>query len=249
MATATIIVPIRISNPIYEVYLTNLVYCLSAVTLQQYTYFEAILVDYGSCPDYVTKLQVLATNTKFKYVRAEGEIWSRSKALNIGIQNSSGEYVLFVDADCVIPVDYITACLSLCSPSTFSFSTVYDSLPGIVPSSYHAELLQRVTNQGVKTTRDCGFSHMCVNRNWLITNLGYNELYSGWGGEDNDLFLRLNRSGYKEKHVDVHPIHLWHPTYEELMKMDGQKELYDRLLVENRTRYFNFRDGKSTTPD
>lgn len=243
MQDTTIIIPIRISNPTYEVYLKNLEHSLFAAAKQTIP-CELILVDYGSHVNYVQKIEILATQSRFKCVRAEGEMWSRSKALNAGIQSTSGDYVLFVDADCVVPPGYAAECLQVCGPSTFSYSTVYDSFPGIIPTSNYAQLAQRIIGQGVKSTRDYGYSHMCVSSEWIARNGGYNEEYSGWGGEDNDLFLRLTRFGCSAVEINIHPIHLWHPTYEQLMTQEGQKDLYDKLFLANKARYFSFRDEK-----
>ena len=243
MVTTTIIIPIRVSNSIYEVYLKNLEFSLAAASKQSIP-CELILVDYGSHLDYIQKIQHMAFQVQFKYVRGEGSIWSRSKALNIGINNASGDYVLFVDADCVIPTMYASECSQLCGPSTFTISTYYDALPKTASTGNYAQLFQDIIAQGVKDTRYCGFSHICARRDWFIGSGGFNEEYSGWGAEDDEVNLRLKRSGYKERYTEVHPIHLWHPTYEQLMTQEGQKDLYDKLLQENRTRYYKLRDEK-----
>jgi hypothetical protein len=81
-------------------------------------------------------------------------------------------------------------------------------------------------------------------KQWFSAHGGYNEAYKGWGGEDNDLFVRLTRSGVGARNTNIHPIHIWHPPYSALMEKIGKKDVYERLLVENRTRFFNFRDGK-----
>ena len=240
---ASIIIPIRVVRPIYEVYLVNLPYALGAAAAQDMA-AERILVDYGSHADYVQKIMSIAKENKFVYVRAEGEVWSRSKALNVGIKSAKGRCIFFVDADCVIPVSYINVNVGAINSAAFTFCPVYDSKKDIALTGSYVELLKCVRGQGVMTTRPDGFSHMGVLSSWFTAHGGYNEAYEGWGGEDNDLFVRLTRSGVRARQTSVNPIHLWHPTYEQLMTKDGKKEVYDRLLTQNRTRFFNFRDGK-----
>ena len=85
---------------------------------------------------------------------------------------------------------------------------------------------------------------MGVSTLWLKRNKGFNEKYIGWGGEDNDLWLRLRRSGIKPQEVKVHPYHLWHAYYGDIMASIGKRAAFKQMRQANRNRYFNLRDKK-----
>lgn len=99
MAKYSVIVPVY--NRIDEV--DDLLKSLSEQTFKD---FEVIIVEDGStqpCGDVVDRY---AENLDVKYFFKENE--GRSVARNHGIMNSTGQYLIFFDSDCVIPPDYFS---------------------------------------------------------------------------------------------------------------------------------------------
>ena len=89
--------------PVYNVerYLRK---CLDSILIQSFKDFEVILVDDGSkdksgtiCDEYATKDERISVLHK--------ENGGVSSARNAGIDKASGEWILFVDADDVVPQD------------------------------------------------------------------------------------------------------------------------------------------------
>ena len=96
---------ISVIVPIYntEKYLSK---CLDSILAQTYTDWEAILVDDGSsdncgeiCDEYAKK------DCRFKVLHKKNE--GVSIARNCGIENASGEWIVFVDSDDFVTPDYI----------------------------------------------------------------------------------------------------------------------------------------------
>ena len=96
---------ISIVVPIYKVekYLNNTIKCL---VNQTYSNIEIVLVDDGSpdncpkmCDDYVKK------DKRIKVIHKKNG--GLSDARNVGIDNSNGKYITFIDSDDLIEKDYI----------------------------------------------------------------------------------------------------------------------------------------------
>ena len=86
---------------------------LASLTSQTDRGFEIVLVEDGSTIRCEKQAQEYAGKLRLKYFYKENE--GRSPARNYGIERSEGEYLIFVDSDCVLPPDYIEnlrSCLS-----------------------------------------------------------------------------------------------------------------------------------------
>lgn len=96
---------VSIIIPVFKVkhYLSE---CLDSVLAQTYTEWECILVDDGSsdgsgaiCDEYA------ASEPRFKVIHQQNS--GASIARNTGIENSSGEWIVFVDSDDIVRPDYL----------------------------------------------------------------------------------------------------------------------------------------------
>lgn len=82
---------------------------LYSLTLQQYTHFEAIVVEDGStvpCKDVVDKY---ASRLDIRYFAKPNSGPGQSR--NYGAERSRGDYLLILDSDCIIPQGYFDAIL------------------------------------------------------------------------------------------------------------------------------------------
>lgn len=238
---ASVLVPIRVTRKEFTCYIENLVYCLTAVRKQEFSDFECIVIDYGSVAPVQKKIKKYVKKYKFEYLRGEGTIWSRSRSLNLGIDAAKGDIIMFIDADCVMRTDYIAKNVATvgAGDNIFACNPVYDTNKGVKKS---ADATSLASFCGQKP-RPGGISHIGIRREWLMTHGGFNNAYRGWGGEDNDLWFRLRKSGNKPKYTKTAAYHLWHPTYEELMRSIGAHGLFKRLRAENRKRYAELKAG------
>lgn len=132
---------------------------------------EIIVVDYD-CPD-GTGDWVNENFPKVKVVREhDPRGFCITRARNLGVKNSSGEALVFVDADVILAdkfLDWIRANIKVghfCKPSRDG--------PSEVKGTY------------------------CCLRSDFDAAGGYDEAIRGWGGEDIDLYLRLQLTGLKQ---------------------------------------------------
>ncbi|MBE6985057.1 MAG: glycosyltransferase family 2 protein [Ruminococcaceae bacterium] len=96
---------ISVIIPIYnaEKYLLRTIHCLQE---QLYTDFEVLLIDDGSKDNSAAVLRdIAAKDTRFRYIYQENQ--GVSAARNHGLELCKGQYVTFIDADDVIPNNYL----------------------------------------------------------------------------------------------------------------------------------------------
>lgn len=67
--------------------------------------FEIVLVEDGSTVRCEAQAEEYAGRVRVRYFYKENE--GRSPARNYGIEHSDGDYLVFVDSDCVLPPDYV----------------------------------------------------------------------------------------------------------------------------------------------
>lgn len=83
--------------PAYN-YANYLPECLDSVKAQSFQNWECIIIDNGSTDNTKEVVQKYVTNdSRFKYLYTENK--GVSKARNLGVKNSSGEFILPLDAD------------------------------------------------------------------------------------------------------------------------------------------------------
>ena len=153
---------------------------------------------------------------QFSVADTEGELFNRSAARNRAFRQSKGDILVIVDADTVIPRTQFLDAWGLVQSGEVPWAipyTVYynmckedtDSLLGqrsgklIEPIRWEHRLTDSVA--GVLIVPRAAFEY--VN--------GYDERFTGWGGEDRAFAMALDSLWGRHGRSDGYVIHLWHP--------------------------------------
>lgn len=169
--------------------------------------FEVLVCDDGSEKNMESIINSWKQYLDLKYLRQERFGERAAKARNLGIENSLGKAILFVDDDCILPPDLVDMHVKL--HRTFENDLV------VVGSRYRVDKLttarRLATKYELSAANDFryleGFGnytnfpvwysafscHLSVSRR--IAMLGFDENFDGWGLEDQEFALRAFRSG------------------------------------------------------
>lgn len=185
--------------------------CLDSLEQQSNRNFELIFVDYGSDLEYTLELEKLISKYhKIQYISCPvwGQLWNKSRAINIALQKSSTPYFMVGDIDLIFAPDFINIVTGLVKDDEvhyfqYGFLSKEESL---MDKKYDDYLVDFKGNNEVTGTT--------VFPSAVLKNLnGYDEFYHGWGAEDTDIHIRMRNLGLKVNFFDKKILvkHQWHP--------------------------------------
>lgn len=199
---------------------------------------EVIVADDGSGPETGGLVERMRKESglTIKHVWHEDMGFRAAKIRNEAVKQAEGEYIIFMDGDCVPNRHYVADHLSLAQKGFFvqgkrvilnekasarftldkANNTKYllrETLHGHMGNAHHILRIpflpasRSTSMRGIKT---CNFG---VFREDVMAVNGFNEAFIGWGREDSEFAARLYKYGLKRKE---HPFmatcfHLWHP--------------------------------------
>ena len=204
--------------------------CLDSLFAQQDQAFEIIIADDGSTSvnQSLAQAHCAKSPVPIHYVHHNDQGFRAGTIRNKAVASSQGEYLLFIDGDCVCRADFIARHRQLIESGRFvpgnrvllgeSFTqeVIEKQIPlHQKPLSYFISLwLQKKINRiSAFIQLPLGFLRELQPKKWqkaMTCNLalwkndflrvnGFDELFEGWGYEDSDLVIRLIRSGVKRK--------------------------------------------------
>ena len=192
--------------------------------------FELIVADDGSTAETRLLTETYARKAPFAVLH----VWQEDRGFRAGaIRNralaaTAGEYVIFIDGDCVPPPAFVRTHGELAEPGYFLSGNRILLSPGFTSEVLGRRLpvhawgavkwfrawLKRDVNRVMPLLRlpDGAFRKRSP-RQWegvktcnlsawradLLRVNGFDESYSGWGLEDSDLVIRMLRAGVKHK--------------------------------------------------
>jgi glycosyltransferase involved in cell wall biosynthesis len=204
--------------------------CLESLFAQNDNNFEIIIADDGSAPANLNLTQSFCAKSpvSIQYVHHDDQGFRAGTIRNKAVAASKGEYLLFIDGDCILRPDFIAEHRRLAAPGCF--------VPGnrvLLSQAFtqeviekHIPLHEKALNYFItlwlqnKINRISAFIRLplgllrCVQpKKWqkaMTCNLamwrhdflqanGFDELFEGWGFEDSDLVIRLIHAGIKRK--------------------------------------------------
>ena len=225
---------------------------LEAIYLQSAAPFEILVADDGSGPETRAVLE------KWKpQMRCElGHVWQvnqgfrRTHVLNQAVIRAKGDYLVFLDGDCVPHSEFVGDHLELAEagcwvqarrcfvkePYVPAFDLARISVAGWVGLGRIEQGLKafRTPWKSVRKDEDLRGVIGCNLGIWredLIAVNGYDESFTGWGREDSDLAARLYHLGRKRKFVRGRAVvfHLNHPVASRAQLESNQARLEETL--------------------
>lgn len=205
---------------------------LSLLSLETQTEndFEVVIADDGSGPS-TRELIEKHKNSSFQILHEwqEDEGFRKSKILNQAIQNAKGEYLIFLDGDCIVQPDFVEQHLKLARPGVmvtgsrillgrkltaqfcevgeWSFSKLTSKaliyrLTGQL--NKYLPLFLKLPDSSTRIYTSFKWSrikgcNMAAWRSDVNKIKGFDESLEGWGHEDADFVFRLQNNGIKRK--------------------------------------------------
>lgn len=208
---------------------------------------EIILVEVDVLPSKFIQEYLYKDN--FQYLHLDdGGLFHKTKALNMGLLHSQGQYIAAFDVDLIPISDTLLKHLEMAqlSPQLLitgyrvmsdlemidEFNTSIDFSSNIITNTYVAPE-DKETALWKHLIRKERFGVVPLfERQRLLEIAGWDEKFIGWGGEDQDIIERYLESGrYLCRSPELVYLHLSHPPN------PGWNEPH--LIEENRKHYYN----------
>lgn len=204
--------------------------CLDSLFAQLDNNFEIIVADDGSSPANLKLTQSYCAHSPvtISYVYHDDQGFRAGTIRNKAVAQSKGDYLLFIDGDCVLLPGFIARHRQLAAMECFVTGNrilLSQALTGDVIESqsplyakpfYYFFLLwlqKKINRVSAFLHLPLGFLRYLQPKKWqkaMTCNLGvwkndfirvngFDELFEGWGFEDSDLVIRLIHAGIKRK--------------------------------------------------
>ncbi len=179
--------------------LTRLLACMEQQTVP-FDRFEWIIIDDGSTTDPPSWFQNYDGQINLVPVVLK-ENQGRAKARNTGIKRAKGEIIVFIDSDMTM----IPSWLEILVRGVIETGGVLVGRRDIDPSLEAKPLMKYLHSRGAMKLPQGGeipgkyFSscNSAMERHWIDQAGGFDETFEGWGGEDLDLGISLEKAGAK----------------------------------------------------
>jgi len=222
--------------------LNHLKCCLDSLSHCANDFDEVVIADDGSSPGTVEAVRELIKKYGFSITHAwqPNKGFRLAASRNNGIRQARGDYLIFFDCDFLSLPDTLAEHLRfakpgrtvaggfkyLDEPSTteiLNIAITQDLLEKLDGEIFNGEILKRhrraikrtiLIRLRLKNPRNQSLgSHYSIYKSDLERVNGYDENFVGWGGEDEDLGIRLVRAGIHCRSAIrfARVLHLWHP--------------------------------------
>lgn len=159
--------------------------CINSLLDQTYS-CNIIIVDYGS-DDKSWYSEVFGSSEKVTLIQVnkDTKIFNKSRALNIGFKQVNTKYILSTDIDCIFAPNFIEEVMK-----------VLTTKEKVIVLSQKIDLDKDGKEVQIHEPSASG-SCIAIEYSWIDKIHGYDEFYTYWGREDNDLVDRTVACGYE----------------------------------------------------
>ncbi len=179
--------------------------CINSLYIQNYNNFELIVIDNNSIDRTIELVEQNMIHSKCKVIKIDN-FGIVAKSRNIGLSESKGEWICFLDSDDFWHPNKLLEC----DKYTNQFDVIYHKLryydikDKIIKFKHQCDTNQLKEN-AYSSLLDLGIalttSGILVKKSALINTGGFDEDPKLIGGEDLDLWLRLAKNGYRFKYL------------------------------------------------
>jgi glycosyltransferase involved in cell wall biosynthesis len=179
--------------------------CINSIYVQNLNNYELIVIDNNSSDKTIELIQQNKIYSKCKIIKINN-FGIVAKSRNIGLSESKGEWICFLDSDDFWHPNKLLEC----DQYTNQFDVIYHKLryydikDKIIKFKHQCDTNQLNENT-YSSLLDLGIalttSGILVKKSALIDIGGFDEELKLIGGEDLDLWLRLAKNGYRFKYI------------------------------------------------
>lgn len=203
----TIVIPNRNRS------LTTVQRTLSSIAPQCGQGVSVVLVDYGSEVSYQKKLQLLVNtfeNITVVMCPTQGQLWQKTRAINIALKQCDTTYFLVADMDMIFHPEFVQKALAMSSLEKIIYFQV-----GIMTQE-ESSLKKEYNDYQIKFKTNLEATGITLFPTKILKSMnGFDEFYHGWGAEDTDVHVRLGNAGYDVLFYEKECLflHQWHPKH------------------------------------
>ncbi|SFE77280.1 glycosyltransferase family 2 protein [Thermoflexibacter ruber] len=189
--------------------------CLQSIQNQNFADFEVIFIDYGSdlaIQQATEKLCGTFPKVKYYFFDTQYQFWSRSHAINLGILQAQGQFLVIVDIDLIYPPNFTDLLKNKIDENSFVQYQCY-YLPENQQNCQNLDFSKTYPYKVSSTEFAAGLIAMPKEKMHEIG--GYDEYFKVWGVEDMDLKKRLLAAGVQGKILSINEaptFHQWHAS-------------------------------------
>ena len=232
---------------------------LNSVTNQQMLPTEVLIADDGSDDSTAVLLQKLQLPFPTKHIWQEDQGFRAASARNRAVAAATGDYLVFIDGDCLLRPNFIQQHHQLAAQNWFvaghrlllsaSYTQQLLAFPITPPISLLQAIQARMRGNlnrllPLLTLPDSQWrlhrpqrwqaARTCNLGMWrddFVRVNGFDERFNGWGYEDSDLAVRLIRAGVgcKDGRYATGVYHLWHQENDRSRERDNHQLLQATL--------------------
>ena len=222
--------------------LEHLKRCLDSLSFSSGSFDEVIITDDGSREDVVRRLKEMITHYDFSihHVWQPNRGFRAAAARNTGIRHAKGDYLLFFDSDFLILPGTVDCHVNLARQGRFvagnckyltedqttalfngrispeGLESVYSQIPEREMIKDHRRFIKRTILfrlHLLSYRKQSLGGHLSIHRRDINQVNGYDENFVGWGGEDEDLAMRLVKAGIYGRSAirSARVLHMLHP--------------------------------------
>lgn len=204
---------------------------LESLNNQEDRDFKVIFIDYGSTFEIANSIEQVLSHypfLKYIYTYTQGQPWNRSKALNIGIRQSSTDYIISADVDMIFHSTFNRVIRALADKNRVTFFQVgyLSEKESYTKEKFEIESLSNKRAKGISL----------YPKSALEAINGFDEFFVCWGSEDEDVINRLKLYGLEIEFYtqNILVYHQYHKPFKELKNKLLSEELsYDQVRFHN----------------